>query len=84
MKRRGRSQRKWSAAHSCAVVSPASAHEPSNEFQGSDIDSPLKRNPALIQAYLEKYPNGEFGALAQILISQLTSESPSVIGPRRG
>jgi hypothetical protein len=41
-------------------------------------------NPALIQAYLEKYPNGEFGALAQILISQLTSESPSVIRPRRG
>jgi adenylate cyclase len=41
-------------------------------------------NPALIQAYLEKYPNGEFGALAQILISELTSESRSVIGPRRG
>ena len=35
-------------------------------------------NPALIQAYLEKYPYGEFGTLAQILMSELTPESPPV------
>jgi adenylate cyclase len=28
-------------------------------------------NPALIQAYLEKYPKGEFSALAQIRIAEL-------------
>ena len=36
-------------------------------------------NPALIQAYLEKYPNGEFSALAQIRISELTPDSQRVI-----
>ena len=40
-------------------------------------------NPALIQAYLEKYPNGEFSALAQILISELTPREPPVIGHRQ-
>jgi class 3 adenylate cyclase len=29
-------------------------------------------NPAVIQAYLEKYPNGEFSALAQIRVNELT------------
>jgi adenylate cyclase len=29
-------------------------------------------NAKLIQAYLEKYPNGEFSALAQIRIGELT------------
>ena len=29
-------------------------------------------NPTLIQAYLEKYPNGEFSSLAQIRIGELT------------
>jgi adenylate cyclase len=33
-------------------------------------------NSALVQAYLEKYPKGEFSALAQILASELTPESP--------
>jgi adenylate cyclase len=28
-------------------------------------------NPALIQAYLEKYPNGEFMALAEIRLAEL-------------
>jgi adenylate cyclase len=32
-------------------------------------------NPTLIQAYLEKYPNGEFSALAQIRIGELTPDS---------
>ena len=32
-------------------------------------------NPTLIQAYLEKYPNGEFSALAQIRIGELTSDT---------
>ena len=32
-------------------------------------------NPAQIQAYLEKYPNGEFSALAQIRIGELTSDT---------
>src|SRR6478752_6503584 len=32
-------------------------------------------NPALIQAYLEKYPNGEFSALAQIRVNELTPDS---------
>jgi adenylate cyclase len=32
-------------------------------------------NAALIQAYLEKYPNGEFRALAQIRIGELTPGS---------
>jgi hypothetical protein len=31
-------------------------------------------NPALIEAYLEKYPNGEFSALARIRIDELTSD----------
>jgi adenylate cyclase len=31
-------------------------------------------NPALIQAYLDKYPNGEFCALAQIRVSELTTD----------
>ena len=31
-------------------------------------------NPALIQAYLEKYPNGEFSALAQIRVGELTQD----------
>jgi adenylate cyclase len=35
-------------------------------------------NPALIQAYLEKYPTGEFSALAQIRIGELTPDSRSV------
>ena len=30
-------------------------------------------NPALVQAYLQKYPEGEFGALAQIRLDELTS-----------
>jgi adenylate cyclase len=34
-------------------------------------------NPALIRAYLEKYPNGEFSALARIRIDEVTSGSPS-------
>jgi adenylate cyclase len=36
-------------------------------------------NAKLIQAYLEKYPNGEFSALAQIRISELTPDSQRVI-----
>ena len=32
-------------------------------------------NPALIQAYLEKYPNGEFGALAKIRIDEITADN---------
>ena len=32
-------------------------------------------NPALIQAYLEKYPNGEFSALARIRVDELTPDS---------
>ena len=32
-------------------------------------------NPALIRAYLEKYPNGEFSALAQIRVDELTPDS---------
>jgi hypothetical protein len=36
-------------------------------------------NPTLIQAYLEKYPNGEFSALAQIRIGELTPDSQRVI-----
>jgi adenylate cyclase len=35
-------------------------------------------NPTLIQAYLEKYPNGEFSALAQIRIGELTPDSRRV------
>ena len=35
-------------------------------------------NPALIQAYLEKYPTGEFSALAQIRIDDLTPDSRRV------
>jgi hypothetical protein len=31
-------------------------------------------NPALVQAYLEKYPNGEFSALARIRIDELTPD----------
>jgi adenylate cyclase len=36
-------------------------------------------NPVLIQAYLEKYPNGEFSALAQIRIDELTPDNNRVI-----
>ena len=36
-------------------------------------------NPALIQAYLQKYPNGEFSALAQIRIGELAPDSHRVI-----
>ena len=36
-------------------------------------------NPASIQAYLEKYPNGEFSALAQIRIGELTPDSQRAI-----
>ena len=36
-------------------------------------------NPALILAYLQKYPNGEFSALAQIRIGELTPDSHRVI-----
>jgi adenylate cyclase len=36
-------------------------------------------NPTLIQAYLEKYPNGEFKALAQIRINELTPDSHHAI-----
>src|SRR5271156_2449400 len=35
-------------------------------------------NPTLIQAYLEKYPKGEFSALAQIRIGELTPDSRRV------
>jgi adenylate cyclase len=31
-------------------------------------------NPALIGAYLEKYPNGEFSALARIRVDELTPD----------
>ena len=31
-------------------------------------------NPTLIRAYLEKYPDGEFSALAQIRIDELTAD----------
>jgi adenylate cyclase len=33
-------------------------------------------NPALIQAYLEKYPEGEFSPLAHIRVDELTLGSP--------
>jgi adenylate cyclase len=33
-------------------------------------------NPALIQAYLEKYPQGEFSPLARIRVDELTLGSP--------
>jgi adenylate cyclase len=36
-------------------------------------------NAKLIQAFLEKYPNGEFSALAQIRIGELTPESQRVV-----
>jgi hypothetical protein len=36
-------------------------------------------NPALIQAYLQKYPNGEFTALAQIRLGELTPDGHRVI-----
>ena len=36
-------------------------------------------NPALIQAYLQKYPKGEFSALTQIRIGELTPDSQRVI-----
>ena len=32
-------------------------------------------NPALVQAYLEKYPSGEFSALARIRVDELTPDS---------
>jgi adenylate cyclase len=31
-------------------------------------------NPALIKAYLEKYPNGEFSPLARIRVDELTPD----------
>jgi adenylate cyclase len=31
-------------------------------------------NPGLIRAYLEKYPNGEFSALAEIRIDEFTAD----------
>jgi len=31
-------------------------------------------NPTLVQAYLEKYPNGEFSALARIRVDELTDD----------
>ena len=34
-------------------------------------------NPALIQAYLEKYPKGEFSTLAEIRLRELTSDGTS-------
>jgi class 3 adenylate cyclase len=34
-------------------------------------------NPTLIEAYLEKYPNGEFSALAEIRIAELTAHGRS-------
>ena len=34
-------------------------------------------NPALFRAYLEKYPKGEFGALAEIRLSELTPDGGS-------
>jgi adenylate cyclase len=40
-------------------------------------------NPALIQAYLEKYPDGEFSALAQIRIDELTPDGHHVIERRK-
>jgi len=40
-------------------------------------------NAKLIQAYLEKYPNGEFSALAQIRIGELTPDSHHVIERRK-
>ncbi len=36
-------------------------------------------NPALIQAYLQKYPNGEFSALAQIRMGELAPEGHRAI-----
>jgi adenylate cyclase len=39
-------------------------------------------NAKLIQAYLEKYPNGEFSALAQIRIGELKPDSQRVIERR--
>ena len=39
-------------------------------------------NPALIEAYLQKYPDGEFSALAQIRIDELTPDSQSMIERR--
>ena len=32
-------------------------------------------NPKLVQAYLEKYPDGEFSALARIRVDELTPDS---------
>ncbi len=37
-------------------------------------------NSALIQAYLEKYPNGEFSALAEIRIAELTAHGRAADG----
>ena len=36
-------------------------------------------NPALIEAYLQKYPKGEFSALARIRVDELTPDSHRVI-----
>jgi adenylate cyclase len=36
-------------------------------------------NPALVQAYLQKYPKGEFSALAEIRIGELASDSDRAI-----
>jgi adenylate cyclase len=35
-------------------------------------------NPTLVQAYLEKYPNGEFSALARIRVDELTPDDHAV------
>jgi hypothetical protein len=40
-------------------------------------------NAKLIQAYLEKYPHGEFSALAQIRLDELTPDSHHVIERRK-
>jgi adenylate cyclase len=40
-------------------------------------------NPALIQAYLEKYPDGAFSALAQIRIDELTPDGHHAIERRK-
>jgi adenylate cyclase len=36
-------------------------------------------NPALIQAYLQKYPKGEFSTLAEIRMGELTLDNDRVI-----
>jgi hypothetical protein len=41
-------------------------------------------NPALIQAYLEKYSNGEFTALARIRVDELTDDKHTALGTAVG